>query len=50
MYQYQREVFFRLAEVAEFRSKETGNHVRRVAEYTKLLAEKYGLSDKGTLI
>jgi len=46
MYHTQREVFFRLAEVAEFRSKETGNHVRRVAEYTKLLAEKYGLSDK----
>jgi len=46
MYHTQREVFFRLAEVAEFRSKETGNHVRRVAEYTKLLATKYGLSDK----
>jgi response regulator RpfG family c-di-GMP phosphodiesterase len=46
MYDTQREVFFRLAEVAETRSKETGNHVRRVAEYARLLAEKYGLSEK----
>lgn len=46
MYDTQREVFFRLAEVAETRSKETGNHVRRVAEYAKLLGEKYGLSEK----
>ncbi|AIF50855.1 DUF3369 domain-containing protein [Pelosinus sp. UFO1] len=45
MYNTQREVFFRLAEVAETRSKETGNHVRRVAEYARLLAEKYGLPD-----
>lgn len=46
MYDTQREVFFRLAEVAETRSKETGNHVRRVAEYARLLGEKYGLSEK----
>ncbi|MCC5466109.1 DUF3369 domain-containing protein [Pelosinus baikalensis] len=46
MYDTQREVFFRLAEVAETRSKETGNHVRRVAEYARLLAMKYGLSEK----
>ena len=46
MYDTQREVFFRLAEVAETRSKETGNHVRRVAEYARLLAEKYGLPEK----
>jgi response regulator RpfG family c-di-GMP phosphodiesterase len=46
MYDTQREVFFRLAEVAETRSRETGNHVRRVAEYARLLAEKYGLSEK----
>lgn len=48
MYDTQREVFFRLAEVAETRSKETGNHVRRVAEYARLLAEKYGLPEKDT--
>ncbi len=46
MYDTQREVFFRLAEVAETRSKETGNHVRRVAEYARLLAIKYGLPEK----
>ena len=46
MYDVQREVFFRLAEVAESRSKETGNHVRRVAEYVSLLGKAYGLSEK----
>lgn len=46
MYDTQREVFFRLAEVADTRSKETGNHVRRVAEYARLLGEKYGLPEK----
>lgn len=42
----QREVFFRLVEVAETRSQETGNHVRRVGEYARLLAEKYGLPER----
>lgn len=46
MYDTQREVFFRLAEVADTRSKEIGNHVRRVAEYAKLLGQKYGLGEK----
>jgi response regulator RpfG family c-di-GMP phosphodiesterase len=41
----QKEVIFTLGEIAEARSKETGNHVRRVAEYSKLLALKYGLSE-----
>ncbi len=40
----QRELIFTLSEVAEMRSKETGNHVKRVAEYSKLLAVKAGLS------
>ncbi|MFZ5969606.1 MAG: DUF3369 domain-containing protein [Bacillota bacterium] len=39
----QKEIVFTLGEVAEARSRETGNHVRRVAEYSYLLAEKYGL-------
>ncbi len=39
----QKEIIFTLGEVIEVRSKETGNHVRRVAEYSRLLAEKYGL-------
>ena len=42
----QREVFFRLVEVAETRSRETGNHVRRVGEYAGLLAARLGLSEK----
>lgn len=42
----QKEVIFRLSEVAEARSKETGNHVRRVAEYARLLAVSSGLSSQ----
>jgi PAS domain S-box-containing protein len=41
----QREVIFRMGEIGETRSKETGNHVRRVAEYSKLLALYSGLSE-----
>jgi HD superfamily phosphodiesterase len=44
--QSQREVIVTLGEIIENRSKETGNHVRRVAEYSYLLAVKYGLSTK----
>ncbi|MDF1874846.1 HD domain-containing protein [Sulfurimonas sp. SAG-AH-194-I05] len=39
----QREVVFTMGAVGESRSKETGNHVKRVAEYSKLLALAYGL-------
>eukprot|EP01029_Cantina_marsupialis_P032405 TRINITY_DN98675_c0_g2_i1.p1 TRINITY_DN98675_c0_g2~~TRINITY_DN98675_c0_g2_i1.p1 ORF type:complete len:215 (-),score=40.55 TRINITY_DN98675_c0_g2_i1:35-679(-) len=39
----QREVIYKLGEIGETRSKETGNHVKRVAEYSKILAEKIGL-------
>jgi response regulator RpfG family c-di-GMP phosphodiesterase len=42
----QKEVIFTLGEIAEARSKETGNHVKRVAEYSKLLALKYGLAEE----
>ncbi|MCM8711233.1 DUF3369 domain-containing protein [Clostridium sp. SYSU_GA19001] len=42
----QKEIIFTLGEIVEARSKETGNHVRRVAEYSKLLAQKYGLNEK----
>lgn len=41
----QKEIIFTLGEIAEARSKETGNHVKRVAEYSKLLALKYGLPE-----
>lgn len=40
----QREIIYKLGEVGESRSKETGNHVKRVAKYSKLLARKYGLT------
>jgi HD-GYP domain-containing protein (c-di-GMP phosphodiesterase class II) len=40
----QREIIFTLAETGELRSKETGYHVKRVAEFCRLFADKYGLS------
>ncbi len=40
----QREIIYRMGEIGETRSKETGNHVKRVAEYSKLLATLYGLT------
>ena len=42
----QREIIFTMAVIGERRSQETGNHVKRVAEYSKLLALRYGLSEK----
>ncbi|WED23437.1 PAS domain S-box protein [Vibrio sp. JC009] len=42
----QKEVVFTLGAIAESRSKETGMHVKRVAEYSYLLARLYGLNDK----
>lgn len=42
----QREVVFTMGAIGESRSKETGNHVRRVAEYSYLFAKYYGLAEK----
>ena len=42
----QREVVYTMGAIGESRSKETGNHVKRVAEYTYLLAKYVGLSEK----
>lgn len=42
----QREVIYAMGEIGETRSKETGNHVKRVAIYSKELALLYGLSHK----
>ena len=42
----QREVISTMGAIGETRSKETGDHVKRVAEYSKLLALKCGLSLK----
>lgn len=39
----QRETLFTLGEITETRSRETGNHVKRVAEYSKLIALRCGL-------
>lgn len=39
----QKEIIFTMGTIGESRSKETGNHVRRVAEYSRLLAEYCGL-------
>ena len=42
----QREVVFTMGAIGESRSKETGNHVKRVAEYSKILALAYGLPEE----
>lgn len=41
--QTQQEMIDRIGEIGETRSRETGYHVRRVSEYSRLLALKYGL-------
>jgi HD-GYP domain-containing protein (c-di-GMP phosphodiesterase class II) len=40
----QKEIIFTMGAIGENRSLETANHVRRVAEYSKVLALGYGLS------
>ena len=42
----QKEIIYKMGEIGETRSKETGNHVKRVAEYSKLLAILYGLDEQ----
>lgn len=42
----QRELIYALGELAEARSKETGNHVKRVSEYSKLLGELLELTSQ----
>lgn len=42
----QREIIVKMSEIGESRSKETGNHVRRVAEYCYIIALGLGLSTK----
>ena len=41
----QREVVCRLSEAVETRSNETGSHVRRVAEISKIIATKIGMAE-----
>jgi HD-GYP domain-containing protein (c-di-GMP phosphodiesterase class II) len=40
----QKEIIFTMGEIGESRSKETGNHVKRVAEYSFILAQALGMS------
>nr|WP_243864893.1 HD domain-containing phosphohydrolase [Paenibacillus castaneae] len=41
----QKEIIYKMGEIGENRSKETGNHVRRVAQYSYILALGLGLSE-----
>ncbi|MBI9081570.1 MAG: DUF3369 domain-containing protein [Pseudodesulfovibrio sp.] len=42
----QKELLFTLGDAVETRSAETANHVRRVAEYSRILALKSGMSEE----
>ena len=42
----QKDIVYKMGEIGETRSKETGNHVKRVAEYSYLLAIESGLSEE----
>jgi len=42
----QKDIIYKLGEIGEMRSKETGNHVKRVAYYSRLLADLYGLNSE----
>jgi len=42
----QKELIHIMSIVGERRSEETGDHVKRVAEYTKLLAKLYGMNEE----
>jgi HD-GYP domain-containing protein (c-di-GMP phosphodiesterase class II) len=45
------DTIFRLGIAAEYRDKETGNHIRRMSHYSAIIAEKMGMSpDKVELI
>ena len=42
----QKEIVYKMGEIGETRSKETGNHVKRVAEYSYFLAKLSGFSEE----
>ena len=47
----QKEIIFFMGEISESRSKETGNHIKRVAEYSYIMALGAGLStDEAELV
>lgn len=41
----QKEIIFRMGEIGESRSRETANHVKRVAEYSRVLAIGLGMDE-----
>lgn len=44
----QKEIVFTMGSIVEKRSKETGHHVKRVAEYSRILAKHFGLDEHET--
>ncbi|WP_017756673.1 HD domain-containing phosphohydrolase [Calidifontibacillus oryziterrae] len=44
----QKEIIYTMGEIGESRSKETGNHVKRVAEYSRILADGLGMKREET--
>ncbi len=44
----QQEIIYTLGEITEARSLETGFHVKRVGEYARIIAQKYGLTAEQT--
>ncbi|TLS72120.1 HD domain-containing protein [Aliarcobacter thereius] len=42
----QKEIIFKMGAIGENRTKDTGNHIKRVAEFSKLLVSLYGLSEE----
>ena len=42
----QKEILFTFGELSEMRSRETGEHVKRVSLFSELLAQKLGLTDE----
>ena len=48
--QTQKEMIFLMSEAVEKRSKETGNHIKRVASYSRILSLAYGMSEEETCV
>ena len=44
IYAREQELLFRMSRAAEFRDPETGQHIQRMAHYSRLIARKMGLS------
>lgn len=44
IHEREQELLFRISRAAEFRDPETGSHIQRMANYSRLIAERLGLS------